>query len=426
MSSLMRPLAAAALGMLTVFTIQEAPKARKMIRTLSSRATGPDKPTPSLEQLAFTGVHLFVLTFFILLKSLLGCFGLGPRWQTRKPSSAGGEETLAMDKVALSAPLNLDARDFESIQALCKLTAAQNASPRPTGASVDLPPRSSSLPTSQFWVIAATNPLMICLLAHLRCPIMPLGALHVRNRFEFLDPSALLKYSAGSEPNKAGQAAPLWAHGEIGGFDSPGGVRRVKRGIEVDIVIHVLPSSSAPIEKALFRQVITVLQMSKKWALQAAKPQVLAKEEDTIPSWHLWRSLHLTSAVPLKWAAMSGDYNPIHISPILAKVFGMKSTIAHGNSLVVSAFDAGSASSKSGKKSSDSAQDAVEELTRGAVGPWWLEVSFRKPMLLPLDLTIQVSQEGDAKSIPSSIKWRAHSEKGDSTYVEGSMGPLKR
>lgn len=93
-----------------------------------------------------------------------------------------------------------------------------------------------------------------------------------------------------------------------------------------------------------FRQTVTILQFmsassppspSSSSASSVATPTssshstMIARAKDTQTV-----KLTLTRKDPWLWAAICKDYNPIHISAILAKSFGFQNQIAHGNHVV--------------------------------------------------------------------------------------------
>ena len=75
---------------------------------------------------------------------------------------------------------------------------------------------------------------------------------------------------------------------------------------------------------------------------------------------------------PSAWARLSKDYNPIHVFPLAARLFGFKGKIAHGNHVVAKGLGAI-------VKSSPKATQALNRLN----GPCWIEVSFRRPVIVP-------------------------------------------
>lgn len=84
-----------------------------------------------------------------------------------------------------------------------------------------------------------------------------------------------------------------------------------------------------------------------------------------------WR---LPADVGRRYAAVSGDRNPIHLSPLAAKAFGFRRAIAHGMYTAARALaDLGPAA-------------------RGETFAW--EISFAKPVLLPSTIGVRIAAEG--------------------------------
>jgi acyl dehydratase len=76
-----------------------------------------------------------------------------------------------------------------------------------------------------------------------------------------------------------------------------------------------------------------------------------------------------------RYAAVSGDVNPIHLNPVTAKAFGFPRAIAHGMWTAARALAA--------------LQGRVPEAAT-------LEVGFRRPLLLPstVELVTEPAEEG--------------------------------
>jgi acyl dehydratase len=82
-------------------------------------------------------------------------------------------------------------------------------------------------------------------------------------------------------------------------------------------------------------------------------------------------TLHAAADVGRRYAAVSGDFNPIHLSAVTAKLFQFRAAIAHGMwSLARCAAEIGA--------------DRLD-------GETVLDVSFRRPVFLPATLMLQRS-----------------------------------
>jgi acyl dehydratase len=95
-------------------------------------------------------------------------------------------------------------------------------------------------------------------------------------------------------------------------------------------------------------------------------------------------SVSLTSNDPYLWATLSKDYNPIHFSSTLAKMFGFKSMIAHGNHVLAK---------------------GLAKLDVHGEGMRFMEVEFRRPVFIPSELDVSVDK--GEKRIVLGIKGKA-------------------
>ncbi|MDB5098420.1 MAG: acyl dehydratase [Cyanobacteria bacterium RYN_339] len=74
-----------------------------------------------------------------------------------------------------------------------------------------------------------------------------------------------------------------------------------------------------------------------------------------------------------RYAAVSGDYNPVHLSPWLARLFGYERPLLHGMNAVARAAA------------------AIERTTGQPLAA--LEAKFKRPILLPACVTLTLAQE---------------------------------
>jgi acyl dehydratase len=98
-----------------------------------------------------------------------------------------------------------------------------------------------------------------------------------------------------------------------------------------------------------------------------------------------------------RYAKVSGDVNPIHLSGLTAKAFGFKRAIAHG--MWVKARVLGALSGR--------LPDALS-----------LDVSFRKPLFLPSTVTLATAQEDGGWDVA------VRSAKSDTEHLIGTLRPL--
>lgn len=108
-----------------------------------------------------------------------------------------------------------------------------------------------------------------------------------------------------------------------------------------------------------------------------------------------WR---LTADTGRRYAAVSGDQNPIHTNPLAAKAFGFPRAIAHGM------YTAARALAEVGPRG------------RGESFTW--DVSFAKPVLLPSTVDVRIADDGAGHAV------RVWSSRSGRTHLEGAVRPL--
>jgi acyl dehydratase len=101
-----------------------------------------------------------------------------------------------------------------------------------------------------------------------------------------------------------------------------------------------------------------------------------------------------------RYAALSGDFNPIHLSTLSAKLFGFKKPIAHGMFTLARAISAYTANQEN--------PNALE-INR-------VDCRFKKPVFLPNTIVFQQHCETD-----SSVKIDVTNARKTSTHIEISM-----
>ncbi|KAH7374310.1 hypothetical protein BKA66DRAFT_572269 [Pyrenochaeta sp. MPI-SDFR-AT-0127] len=263
--------------------------------------------------------------------------------------STGGESTLY-------APFHLSQDDVARYHAAIGLKDR-------TTTSID----SSHL---LLFLSAVTEPAMLLLLANRSCPINPLGAVNVRNRFELLQPD-LCDLSSFKHSNRAALIAK--AHNEP---------RPVKRGVEYDLEVSILIPDAAGNGAVVpvFRQVFTMLEFRKSNVqsneVTSGRPSTIetsGQSSKSITQFQFGRN------DPLKWAALCKDYNFIHLSGFAAKLLGLPGKLAHGNHVVAKAIQTLLDTS------------SIQSLGSGTT---WMEVQFKRPVVVPAKLGIEMDSAG--------------------------------
>lgn len=107
-----------------------------------------------------------------------------------------------------------------------------------------------------------------------------------------------------------------------------------------------------------------------------------------------WR---LDGGLGRRYAAASGDRNPIHLHALSAKAFGFPRAIAHGMWTKARALAA---------------------LEGRLPDAYAVDVRFRKPILLPTSVTFASADEG------SEIRFAVRDKSGDKQHLDGAVQPL--
>lgn len=98
-----------------------------------------------------------------------------------------------------------------------------------------------------------------------------------------------------------------------------------------------------------------------------------------------------------RYAAVSGDHNPIHLHPVTARLAGFRKPIAHGMWTLARCLS--------------SLEGRLPDAHR-------IEVRFRKPITLPSTVGFAATRDGDGWTIG------VHDRDGVRTYVTGSVAPV--
>jgi hypothetical protein len=148
-----------------------------------------------------------------------------------------------------------------------------------------------------------TSAMHIHMLANKRFPVSALGAVHARNH--------ILQHRQITENEQVDLQCAF------------SDARVLKGGLEVDIVTKVLAG-----EACLWESVSSYMFLGKKFGKPGEVHPMSSFDELGPPN--LKAQWHVTPDMWRRYAKITGDYNPIHVSRILAKVFGFKRDIAHG------------------------------------------------------------------------------------------------
>ncbi|SEA97719.1 MaoC like domain-containing protein [Alkalimonas amylolytica] len=225
------------------------------------------------------------------------------------------------------------------------------------------------------WFQVASFPLQLYLLTQRRFPLAAIGLVHLMNRIDVLappdplSPVRMVVHSGLPEPHAKGQLVWLetacYQHGQL-----------------------------------VWRSRASYLQRQHK-----SKPK-MDRQPSTEPGIVLSlprQSTLWTLPVSLGWryGRLSGDLNPIHLHPLLARLFGFKANIAHGMW------------SKARCLAELAAQGALPEL------PYQVEVRFDKPILLPATVQCHWQSKKDG------CNFALLSADGALCHLQGTIMPIR-
>jgi acyl dehydratase len=209
-------------------------------------------------------------------------------------------------------------------------------------------PAGDVLPAGYVHVLAF--PVAIALIVRPDFPMPPLGIVHLANRVE------------------QRQALRLGDVLEIRAWAQD--LRPHRRGAQVDLVSEVRRAGDPGSAPAAWRGVSTYLAPGVR---VPGPPPEDAPRPDFVPPAPTGRWA-LGADAGRRYAAVSGDANPIHLSPLTARALGFPRAIAHGM------FTAARALADVGAR-------------RGGTYTW--DVEFASPVLLPATPAVSVARDGD-------------------------------
>ena len=235
-------------------------------------------------------------------------------------------------------------------------------------------PADGYLPLPFPQVLAA--PLHLALLNHPDFPYRLLGMIHVRNRIH--------------QHHRLEERTPLCVHTWVEGQ------REVRQGRELDLHTHV------EVDGTLVWSAFTT--MLRRLPGADARPREPTPASASAPT---EEEVRFASSRPTSWAVpedtgrryarASGDYNPIHLYALTARLFGFPRAIAHGMWTV-------------GR--------CVAEMGEAAEAPaLTLTSDFRRPLLLPSRVVFQTATQRDA-----GVAYRVKAEDGP-PHVHGLLTP---
>jgi hypothetical protein len=197
-------------------------------------------------------------------------------------------------------------------------------------------------------------------------PVPLLGLVHIRNRIE--------------------QQRPLSLESRYDIQVSMGESRDVRQGVEFDFLTRFDDNG-----ETVWQEVSTILfrMRTPKSAGAAAKPSVPPPQ---VSEYH---SFEAPADTGRRYAGVGRDYNPIHLSPLPARLFGFKRHIAHGMwSLARCAA-------------------LLEPSLAGS--PRFLDVQFKQPLFLPGKVSLRYRSGADG------IEYALLARNSDKVHLTGTL-----
>lgn len=354
-----------------------------LFKTTSTSHAVLTKPVSRL-----TGRDVLTIIALIIYKYILAALGLLP---ALKPSDdPDAPQTFDLPALSLTSTLAINSQDVLGFDA-----STAPLPPSSTSSSSSKTPSEETTPKSSrtLLVPGLVNPLMSILLANRTLPIQPFGCVNTKNTFTYLDAEACRNPTQTLDLTRG-----ITVSASLGGLDNAG--RRVKRGIEFDVLFEVAALRTGDTSPTtIFKQVGTVLaylpRSTKPLFKESLQPTRVSQpaEYEGQEGEREWSTadgeiVELRLDAPSKWAAVCKDYNPIHMSSILARLFGFPGKIAHGNHALARALE--QLARNPGAVSPEVAE-RVERLIGSSDVQSALEVQFRRPMVLPARMGLQVA-----------------------------------
>jgi len=182
------------------------------------------------------------------------------------------------------------------------------------------------------------------MLTHKSFPIKLLGALHLKNRIEQIKPIPV--------------TSRFDLNSQLGGF------RLVEKGVEFDFDTQVVCDGDI-----YWRETSTYFMAGRFGGKENPSSQT-SFELSPLEQGQQKSAWFVPADRGKVYAKITGDYNPIHTSKQLAKLFGFKRDIAHGFGVLA---------------------QGIEQLVGGVDGPAALDVIFKGPVFLESDVKLLAS-----------------------------------
>ena len=265
--------------------------------------------------------------------------------------SAKGMDALP-DLSAEVSGVRFDPALLSTFQRLCKVTER------------------GTLPLTSPHVLAA--PLHMMMLAHPDFQMPLLGLVHVDNRIV--------------------QHRPVPSDSALDIRASMGAMTTDEKGQRFELITTMSVDG-----EVVWEEVSGILKRSASKPKKRQRPTALGGEDPSPRRSVLWR---VPADAGRRYAAVSGDYNPIHLTAMTAKLFGFKRAIVHGMwslARCVAEMDA--------------------ELSAMVQGSVCLDVAFKTPVFLPCQVAFHCYDAEDG------LRFALRASDGVRPHLVGSLSP---
>ena len=233
-------------------------------------------------------------------------------------------------------------------------------------------PDTGTLPL--LYLHAMAMPLHMAILSHTRFPLRLLGLVHWSNQLESLRPIA------------NGEAVDMHC--------TLDGIQTTERG--QCFAIHTTLSTGGTVAWRETSTFLSPLARSKS----GKKPVADGSEPDWGPPIAQWA---VAGNAGRRFAGPSGDWNPIHVSALTARLFGYPRAIAHGMFSAARCL-------------------ALLQRDLPANAPLALDLRFKRPLLIPGKVALHTAQ--DATQDPGAIRFVLRVQPSGEPHIDGSLRRL--
>jgi acyl dehydratase len=272
-------------------------------------------------------------------------------------------DTKPSNGIAMLKALVLPRKGFDANVGLPKIKAAWK------GASADLVAlndylltldieKGEYLPILYPHVMAGS--MHMHMLSHKSFPIRLLGSVHLKNRI--------------TQIKAISNGAVMDITAELGAY------RLVEKGVEFDFSTYAYVAG-----EKVWEEISTYFKAGRFGGKENPSPEK-SFELESLDSPEGAGSWHVPNNRGKRYAKITGDYNPIHMSPIAAKLFGFKRDIAHGFGVLAEAIEHSASIDMKGMMGN---AGGLEQSLQ-------VDVAFKGPVFLDSDVRIKRNKAQDA------------------------------